>query len=305
MAPAIMATLSLLRQRHRSALAAVAARLSAGPRAWAALALALIALSAYAVPLVLVDLSPARDWLYFDSLSRVVRSSVLAYRRFPLHDPWVCGGLDLLANPQTRIFSPLGLLDLLLTPHLANLTSLHGFAGAAGMYALIRSRGHDRELAVLGALMFVNATWFGLHFTEGHIPFGCILWLPWVAWALGRCDQRRMLLTLCSLLAFFLLDGGTYAFVFSLYLAASMAMVGLLPVRAALATVAGNKLYCAAMALVAAGLVAPKVVPVVWTLGTAPLRSEQVTLPIRDLLEALFSVDQQRSRVLPVSFGPF
>src|SRR5262245_36627079 len=78
----------------------------------------------YAVPLRLAFFSPGFDWNYFDSLALLVRSTVLHYGTWPMHDPWMCGGLDVLANPQSRVFSPFLLTDLLLSPHIANLVSL-------------------------------------------------------------------------------------------------------------------------------------------------------------------------------------
>ena len=47
------------------------------------------------------------DWDYFNSLALVVRSTVLGYNTWPLHHPWVCGGLDLLSNPQIEFGLPL------------------------------------------------------------------------------------------------------------------------------------------------------------------------------------------------------
>src|SRR5262245_59098519 len=81
-------------------------------------------LAAYAPFFSQISVPFSRDWTYFNAMSLVVRSIVLHFRRFPLHNPWVCGGLDLLANPQTRIFSPMMLLDLALTPQWANLMGL-------------------------------------------------------------------------------------------------------------------------------------------------------------------------------------
>ena len=113
------------------------------------------------------------DWAYFSSLSLVIRSIVLEGRDFPLRDPWVAGGLDLLANPQTRIFSPNVILDVFLNPYVANLMSLilGGFFGMWGMFRLARLLGAENITALLCAIVFINSSWFGNHFAEGHIPF--------------------------------------------------------------------------------------------------------------------------------------
>jgi hypothetical protein len=115
-----------------------------------------------------------RDWSYFNSLSQVVRSSVLSYGSFPFHDPWVLGGMDLLSNPQTRIFSPSLLFDLLFPPMIAHLAvlTLQCFLGMIGMFRFLRKMELGEKASFLGAVLFCNGTWFGLHFAEGHIPFG-------------------------------------------------------------------------------------------------------------------------------------
>src|SRR3990167_4161902 len=187
-----------------------------------------------AVPLALHEWSAGNDWIYFDSLAWVVRSSLLHYGVFPLHDPWVCGGIDLLANPQARLFSPLTLLDLALTPHAAGLATLWLYVagGWLAMTALLRRLGHDRTLALLGGWIFVGSSWFALHWSEGHLRFGAMTLLPAVALAFVGFSERRMQLLLAALLSFFLLDGAIYSFIYSLYLGLAMTLVGLVPWRA-------------------------------------------------------------------------
>lgn len=215
-----------------------------------------------AVPLAFHERSAGNDWIYFDSLAWVVRSSVLHYGVFPLHDPWVCGGIDLLANPQARLFSPLTLLDLALTPHAAGLATLWLYVagGWLAMTALLRRLGHDRGLALLGGWIFVGSSWFALHWSEGHLRFGAMTLLPAVALAFVGLGERRMQLLLAALLSFFLLDGAIYTFIYSLHLGLAMTLVGLVPWRGvwrsvreapwwSLALVAGTSLLWAGRAL--------------------------------------------------------
>ena len=112
----------------------------------------LATLSAYWVPLWNFDLSIGQDWPQFDNLSRLIRSNALSYDLLPVHDPWRCGGLDVLTNAQNRVFSPLFLLDLALVPHLANLMSLvvYGLAGFGGMTALLRRTGASGLFGCVG-----------------------------------------------------------------------------------------------------------------------------------------------------------
>ncbi len=73
-------------------------------------------IAAYALYFPRADGPYFDDWSSFNSLSLEVRSNVLHYGRFPVHNPWVCGGLDLMTNPQNRVFSPFFLADLALPP---------------------------------------------------------------------------------------------------------------------------------------------------------------------------------------------
>ena len=59
-----------------------------------------------------LPLTPARDWNYFNSLGLLIGEGVKNLR-LPLLDPWVCGGLDILSNPQSWVYSPFVILNFL------------------------------------------------------------------------------------------------------------------------------------------------------------------------------------------------
>ncbi len=160
-----------------------------------------------------------RDWPYFNSLSYFNRSSVMNWGVFPIFDPWHCGGVNALANPQNRLFSPWFLLDLLLPSQFANMASLvlYGALGAWGMFRLSRFFDLSENISIFLAVLFINANWFGLHFAEGHIAFGSFQLLPWIFVCVFQIERKTYSLALGALLAWFLLDGGVYPFVFSFF----------------------------------------------------------------------------------------
>jgi hypothetical protein len=223
----------------------------------------------FLVPLAHFKRTPGFDWRQMASFPLLTATSVLVYNRLPLHDPWVCGGLDQLSNPQTRIFSPLGLLALIFNPDLANLLSLVilGFFGALGFYVLARDLKGSRATSLVCAFLFVDCGWFTLHFVEGHIPFGAMQLFPWLVYCGLNLASPARLLGLSTLLAFFLLDGGVYAFIFSLYYLVIGAGLGLVQARRP-----GLNLKFTALALAAFALLsAPKVIPVLYVIsGRAP-----------------------------------
>jgi hypothetical protein len=230
-----------------------------------ALAALACAAAVLAVPLYYRHWIAGNDWHYFDSLSMVVRSAVLSYGTFPLHNPWVCGGVDIAANPQSRVLSPLTLLDLALTPHASNLTTLllSAAAGFASMSALLRHLGHLRWIAWLGGFLFAGSSWFALHWSEGHIRFGPAALLPLVCLAMLRLGERRMQLVLATLGCWFMLEGGIYTFVYALYVALAMTAAGLVPWRAALATLRAAPMHALLLTISSAAVLASKVVPIV------------------------------------------
>jgi hypothetical protein len=230
------------------------------------------------------------DWSYFDSLGRIVASNVWVYHRFPLHDPWMCGGLDLLANPQNRIFSPFGLLDLFLPAHVANVTSLLIYAvlGQLGFYLFLRALGRSRVTAAVGAVLFVNCSWFGLRLAEGHVPIASVQMLGWVGWCAVALERPRSQVLLCGLLALFLLDGGIYAFLWSLYLLLSLATV--FPARAAakVRCIVARPWPLVAAGVAAALLASAKVVPVLVVLPHRVPVLENYRVSSRTLAHILF-----------------
>jgi hypothetical protein len=184
------------------------------------LAVLTIAAAAFLVPLLQGGAPLGYDWDYFNSLSLVIRSSVISFGKFPLQDPWVMGGLDLLANPQSRILSPTGLLDLALPGPWANLASLLLYAalGALGTFRLLRSEGLGLPPSLAAGALWVNSSWFGLHFAEGHVAFGSLQMMPWILFCLRKPRRLGHIWAYFSLLAFFLLDGGMYSFGLSILL---------------------------------------------------------------------------------------
>ncbi|MCG3204475.1 MAG: hypothetical protein KCHDKBKB_01190 [Elusimicrobia bacterium] len=67
-------------------------------------------------------------------------------------------------------------------------------------------------------MLFVNSSWFALHFAEGHIPFGLIQLLPLAFYSSLRFRNKKMLFLFFLLMAFFLINGGNYAFFYALIL---------------------------------------------------------------------------------------
>lgn len=226
---------------------------------------ALCTLGIYIFPLMHLPRLNAYDWEYFNGLSYVVKSSFLGYNTLPVHNPWSCGGLDLLTNPQNRIFSPFVLADLIFYPPFSNLIPFMvlTFLGLCGGFLLFRKLNVSVKLSVIGAILFINSTWFGLHFAEGHITFGSMQLLPLALYfGLRLKDSPRYFLYLSLLFCYFILDGGVYTLFFSFLLILSTYAVQfqkfLKTIRIYIANHSGLVLFLCMTSLL---ICAPKVLP--------------------------------------------
>src|SRR5690606_31091500 len=131
-----------------------------------------------------------------------------------IHNPYVLGGLDMLANPQSKVFSPLSIFDLLFTAPYANLLSLVALSilGGYGMFKLLHHLKISEVTTLLITFIYMHGSWFSLHFSEGHIIFGSFQLMGWVLFFTLNIYEARFKIYLAALLAFMILDGGMYAF---------------------------------------------------------------------------------------------
>lgn len=175
-------------------------------------------LSAYLVPLLFFNSKVlVRDWGLFNGFSYFVKSSVCQFYTIPIHNPYVMGGMDFFANPQSRFFSPFTIFDLILSPPFANLFSLITLAiiGSLGFYKLIKYLGIKQNIALIGSIIFIHSSWFSLHYSEGHIIFGSFQLIGLALYIILRLEIKKYKFYFAVLNAFYLLDGGIYAFIYT------------------------------------------------------------------------------------------
>lgn len=181
--------------------------------------LLLSTLSAFIYPLITFRSTIlVRDWGLFNSLSLFNHACFTSYNTWPIHNPYVLGGMDVLANPQARACSPMVLFDLFFHAPFANLLALFTLScfGILGFYKLLIHLEHSKKTAQLIAFIFIHASWFHLHFAEGHIIFGSFVLIGWIVLCTIKFEDNRYKLLLAIIMAFMLLDGGMYAFIYSI-----------------------------------------------------------------------------------------
>src|SRR5271167_2122256 len=83
------------------------------------------------------------DWDYHMQLHWVIWYTITHFHQFPFWNPYKCGGMPLLGNPQSPILTPFLLVDLLFGPviglHLASI--VHVAIAFGGAYFLARVLG--------------------------------------------------------------------------------------------------------------------------------------------------------------------
>lgn len=139
---------------------------------------------------------PGGDNDYFRETAWAASYTVNHFKQIPFWDPYKCGGVPLLADPQSRLLTPFFLLHLAFGPIVAtNLElTIHLAIAWAGGYVLGRLLGLGYLAAAVCASVFPSSSWIYLHFAAGHISFVPILYLPWMLsmWLLSA--ERRQVL---------------------------------------------------------------------------------------------------------------
>lgn len=202
------------------------------------------------------------DWDYQQGLLEVTRVSWLEYGEIPRWNPFLGGGTSLAGESLNHAWGPCFLPVLALGTLAGTKTCLllYALLGQIGMFLFARNQGLGRGAAILAAMLFTLGGPYAQRLTHGHFEWIAIAWIPFVLLALhrsaGALDPRFVALgALC--LAFVVLDGGPYQFVFfGVFLGAyvllqSVAARSFRPVAA-----------LALIGLLGAGLAAIKLVPV-------------------------------------------
>ena len=225
------------------------------------------------------------------------------FHQLPLWDPYKCGGMPMLGNPQSRLMTPMFLLTLLFGPmlglHLEVI--LHLLLAWAGGYLLGRELKLSPMASVGAATLFPASSWFFLRAAEGHLVILPFAYLPWLALFALHAIDRPMIYAIAAaaVLAIMFGEGGLYAITYS----AVFLMVWLL-VMASLMPSIRPLLVLAVIGLFSSGFAAVKLLPSILFMGKYPRPIGQgwATDPWV-MFTALFSPYQDKYRPSPAGFG--
>ncbi len=167
------------------------------------------------------------DWDQHLAFSWVPYDTIWRFHQIPFWNPYKCGGIPALGNPQDRTVTPFTLVHLLAGP-IAGLyleVPLHFAAAWLGGYVLARILGVSRLAAIGAATVFPASSWYALHATAGHADLLSFTLLPWVlAPALVAVERRRLSYAALSgvALALTFFDGSPYPTIYAILLMAAV-----------------------------------------------------------------------------------
>jgi hypothetical protein len=221
-------------------------------------------------------LNQFRDAHVLAHYETAAREAVLRWHQMPLWDPYYCGGMYLLGTPQSRFVSPTFLLSLLFGERRAEAIAVFAMIvlGLEGAYRYARSRGATAFGALLAAPLFALSGVFAVSPGLGWIGFFSFELLPWIALGVRRALAGELagVLVAAGAMAWCIGMGGTYPAPIAAVWCA-FEVVEFLAKRARRgrgARVAIGLALVAAAALLAAGLAAVRLWPIVDTLAVAP-----------------------------------
>ena len=244
------------------------------------------------------DLFTALRWVPYYTLTH--------FHQLPFWNPYKCGGMAMLGNPESAIVTPFlfSYLTLGLMPGMLLDICLHIAIGFAGGYLLGRELGLRPLACVVLAGMFPSSSWLPFHVGYGQLNFVPALYIPLIlALLLAACRIRRWYpAALGGLICALTLTEGNYTFVYAAF------VVALVSITLSLVRLSFRPLAAAMLVGVfALAFGALKGIPVSDVLALHPrvYGASWITWP--GVFQALFSHDQNayRPSSQPFSFGEF
>lgn len=153
------------------------------------------------------------DWDQHAFYHEAGRVSILEYGEWPQWNPYYCGGTDLLANPQSRVFDPAYPLVLLLGSFVGLKLQLvlYAFVGMMGLYALGRDQGLDPWCAWIAPVVYFGGPLYALPASTGMTWIMATAYIPWVVLLFLRGLEKPAAAVACgACLALMYLGGGVY-----------------------------------------------------------------------------------------------
>src|SRR6202522_787223 len=159
------------------------------------------------------------DWDQWYESQWVAYQTIFRSHEFPFWDPYRCGGMPLLAHPESHFLSPLFLLTIAFGPIAGLKMELPIYMAIcwSGGYVLGRVLGMRPLAALAPAILFVSSSWLYEKAVVGQISIVTFAYLPWILAAAWRANGERSLRHAMAgglVLGLVFLEGGPYPVMF-------------------------------------------------------------------------------------------
>ncbi|MCI0570081.1 MAG: hypothetical protein L0Y66_04955 [Myxococcaceae bacterium] len=218
-------------------------------------------------------LNDFRDSHLLHSYEEAAVRTLTHFGQVPLWNPWSCGGLYALGNPQTRLASPTLLLSAAVGARRAEPLLLFAFLVVAmeGAFRYARLRARSTLGPFLAAPTFGLAGFFAIAWTLGWLNFLGFALLPWLLLGTAHAVRGRIggVALVVGGFAWMLGFGGTYPVPLCALFVVLEALRGLFS-RQLRARRLNALLVLAATALLTLGACAFRLWPILETMQSAP-----------------------------------
>jgi hypothetical protein len=175
------------------------------------------------------------DWQMVHHHWEAAWVTVTRFGEMPLWDPFHCGGVPLLGNPESQTYGPQFLLAFVLGTTLAQkvLVILHAWFGFYWAFRWARTH-HGLSLlaSYVASITWAASGYFAWQIGGGHATFLPFYFAPALLMALrASALDARAAVAVAALLALTVMEGGTYPFPYFVVLTAFDALVRLAPGR--------------------------------------------------------------------------
>jgi len=169
------------------------------------------------------------DWDMFNELRWAIHQTITHFHQFPFWNPYKCGGMPLLGNPEAVVITPFLLVDLIAGPTLGLYIQLvlHLALAFAGGYVLARVIGLGSVAGFALSSVFLSTSWIYLQLSLGNLTltFPIAYW-PWMLalFLIGLERAKIAPLAVGGILLALSATEGNYTFVYAAMMIALVAV---------------------------------------------------------------------------------
>ena len=242
----------------------------------------------------------------FEQLRWVPYYTLTRFHQLPFWNPYKCGGMAMLGNPESAIVTPFIVPYLVfgLMPGMILEIYLHLAIAFAGGYVFGRELGLRPVPSIVLAVLFPSSSWLPLHIAVGHLNFLPAAYVPSIlALLLAACRTRLWYpAVLGGLFCALTLTEGNYTFVYAAMLVTMFALaisILRLSIRPLLAG--------ALVGIFALAFASLKLIPVAGWLAIHPRDFGASWIWVSNAFESIFSRNQDAFRPMtgPAQFTEF